>query len=475
MPRRIKSSTAPSRCIDPRPLNRPETRPQPAGYPWPENAPNTPVKQGLVLGRRHWTRRALEITLVAWDMIGHKPGPGQLILMRGQPTALLIHLPVYAALLTGWGCAAPGPRLVEPEPIEPIVNLVDEDLRNTGGFSEEVLYELLVAELAGSRGQLDDSLQRYLEMAQSTRDSRVIERAARIALYAEDDDAARQAVALWLEVDPQSPSAHQIMGSLALKSGDEATALHHFRTIISDPGPLPPKLWLIIGALNRVENSDDAIRIMDEVMHRFKANEEVMLNYASMLMRLNKFAQAAQIYETLATGDPPNTEALRARLAIFGITGAAGDAERWLKEILEKTEGDARNTVRLHYAQVLAQADKLLEAIEQLKILIDVQPDRGDALLSAGLIYLELGRNAEAMRTFNLLVEQETFTHEASYFLGWLAEQQDDTDKAWQWYSSVPSGPTLSPGADTPGRVAGRPRRVRAGAAQVVADLQRQP
>lgn len=359
--------------------------------------------------------------------------------MRTPAGTLLTRLPIYMAFLLVVACTTPGPS--EPDTIKPIVNVIDEDLQNVGGFDEQTLLELLTAEIAGSRGQLEYSVQRYLEIAQTTRDTGIIERATRIALYAEDNDAARQAATLWLEIDPQSPSAHQIMGTLALQSGNEEAALRHFRTIIAEPGPLPPKLWLIIGALQRIEDSDDIIRIMDEVMRDFNANNEIMLNYANVLMRLKKFDQAAAIYETLITGSPPSTEALRARLAIFEIAGIGSDAEQWLKEMLLATEGDMRRTVRLHYSQILAQTGKLVQAIDQLEILIDEEPDRGEALLSAGVLYLEVGRNAEAMHAFQALLEQEAFVHEASYFLGWLAEQQDDTEKARQWYGSVPSGP----------------------------------
>lgn len=360
-------------------------------------------------------------------------------MIRAPAGTLLTRLPMYVAFLPVMACTTPGPG--EPDAIQPVVNVIDEDLQNTGGFEEQTLFELLAAEIAGSRGQLEYSVQRYLEIAQATRDTGIIERATRIALYAEANDAARQAATLWLEIDPQSPSAHQIMGTLALQAGDEEAALRHFRTIIAEPGPLPPKLWLIIGALQRIEDSVDVIGIMDEVMRDFNADNEVMLNYASVLMRLKKFDQAAAIYEALATGSPPSTEALRARLAIFELTGTSSEAEQWLKKMLQVTEGEVRRTVRLHYAQILAQADKLVQAIDQLEILIDEEPGKGEALLSAGVLYLELGRNTEATQTFQALLEQEPFIHEASYFLGWLAEQQDDTTKASQWYESVPSGP----------------------------------
>ena len=294
-------------------------------------------------------------------------------------------------------------------------------------------------------GQLKESVRRYLEIAEATRDPGIIERTARIALYAKDHDAARRAAQLWLATDAQSPAAHQILGSLALERGDEPAVLRHFRAIIAAPGPLPPRLWLIVGALNRSADGDTVLRIMDEVLSAFHTDPEIMLTYAGVLMRLNALDRAAEIYTELVTDDPTNEEALLARLEIFRIAGLKGDAEHWLELLLERTEGHPRNMLRMQLARLLAQEDKLLQAIGQLEQVLDEEPESSEAMLHASMLYLELDRNAEARNLLQRLVEREPFAHEAGYFLGWLSEQQDDLDTAWQWYSSITFGPRYPP------------------------------
>ena len=51
---------------------------------------------------------------------------------------------------------------VQPVPVRPRVEL-----------SQEILYKLLVAEVAGQRGHLDISVRNYLEVAEETRDPEV--------------------------------------------------------------------------------------------------------------------------------------------------------------------------------------------------------------------------------------------------------------------------------------------------------------
>ena len=60
-------------------------------------------------------------------------------------------------------------------------------------LTKDILYKILVAEFAGQRGRLDLSLKNYLELAEQTRDPKLIERATRIAVYARDTVAAEKA------------------------------------------------------------------------------------------------------------------------------------------------------------------------------------------------------------------------------------------------------------------------------------------
>lgn len=66
-----------------------------------------------------------------------------------------------------------------------------------GSFSEDSLYSLLVAELAGQRNRFDIALSNYVVQAQKTRDPGVSERAFRIAEYLGADQEALDTSLLW--------------------------------------------------------------------------------------------------------------------------------------------------------------------------------------------------------------------------------------------------------------------------------------
>ena len=64
----------------------------------------------------------------------------------------------------------------------------------------ELMYQMLVAEMAGRRGRVDLAMEGYLKASRSIDDPRLAERAARLAVYAKAWDSAREAGLRWAEL-----------------------------------------------------------------------------------------------------------------------------------------------------------------------------------------------------------------------------------------------------------------------------------
>ncbi|MGH8773548.1 MAG: tetratricopeptide repeat protein, partial [Burkholderiales bacterium] len=91
----------------------------------------------------------------------------------------------------------------------------------------ETLYQFLLAEIAGQRGNLGLSSQAYLEIAQKTRDPRVAKRASEVAMFSRNYRLALEAASLWLELEPNSIAARQSVASVLVNSDDLNGALPH--------------------------------------------------------------------------------------------------------------------------------------------------------------------------------------------------------------------------------------------------------
>ena len=125
--------------------------------------------------------------------------------------------------------AAPAP---DPPPLEAgaLADLPKQDL------TETILYEYLLAEIAGQRGNVGLAAQAYVDLAKRTRDPRIARRATEVALYARMGNAAIEAAQIWYEAEPKSQRALQALAGLLVTGGRYDEALPHLKKLVSAGG-----------------------------------------------------------------------------------------------------------------------------------------------------------------------------------------------------------------------------------------------
>ena len=70
-------------------------------------------------------------------------------------------------------------------------------------LSKELLYDLLLAELASQRGDYELAFEKYYTSANITRDSRLAKKATRVSLFAKNELQTFKSVKLWSELEPE--------------------------------------------------------------------------------------------------------------------------------------------------------------------------------------------------------------------------------------------------------------------------------
>jgi predicted Zn-dependent protease len=92
-------------------------------------------------------------------------------------------------------------------------------------LSSELLYEFLLSEIAGQRGNDALAVEGSTDLAKKTRDPRLAMRAAHLALQFGRTDKAVEALRVWRDADPSSLMARRMLASVLVRSGklDEAS------------------------------------------------------------------------------------------------------------------------------------------------------------------------------------------------------------------------------------------------------------
>ena len=306
-------------------------------------------------------------------------------------------------------------------------------------LTEDILYKLLLAEIAGQRGKLDIAVENYLELARKTRDPDVASRATRIAVFARDDQSAEEAAQIWVELDPGNTDAHQVLAVMSVRAGNIDDALDHLEMILKfSDGLLNQKLWLIANLLGKEKDQQTVITIMEQLMADHQDDPEALYAYAHVMARMGDVDRSREILEKLLMLVPDNQNAITSYISILQKQGDIDTAVDWLENSLSKDEDNF--DLRMIYARLLTDAKRFNDARQQFEILIGIKPDDLDVLYALGLLSLQVKQLDASEKYFLRLSELGQSSDEASYYLGRIAEEKGDLERAGIWYQGVQQG-----------------------------------
>ena len=307
------------------------------------------------------------------------------------------------------------------------------------GMDGDVLYRLLVGELASHRGDLQLALENYLGVAEDTGDARVAARATKLAVFAHSNELALKAARLWIDADPSNVEARQVLASLLIRAGDIDSAVEHLdevvHTLSEPPGTGFHRAAELLGA---EKDAEAAVAAMRQLVVGHEDDSEAQLALARLLVRTGNVEEASAVADRSHEIDPGNarTVILRARLR-----QSANDAEGAFGVLEEFLEGAPdSSTVRMTYARMLVDARRYEEARAEFEHLVTEDPENDDARYALGLLLVQTDLLDEAAEQFERLASRDSRRDAAHYYLARIAESQQRTADAIASYKRVRRG-----------------------------------
>ena len=328
-----------------------------------------------------------------------------------------------------------------PLPTDPSLDL---SLKPGEGLNQDVLYALLAAEMAGQRGQLDLALKTYNELAMKIADPALAERATKVAIFARDDAKALELAQRWVSLDGKNLEARQVLATLLIHAGKNDEALTQLLVVLdSDQGTAAQRMWAVANVLSKQKDQRAALAVMEKLMAKYNDNADAYAAYALLAMRANEMDKARKAMDKVIEqrSGPTNVGVILTYLGVLQKQGKTDDAVNWLKAALPK---HAKQTeLRLIYARLLAEAHRYDQALAQFRILEKAQPKNADVQYALGLLYLEADKVKQARAHFQTVVNLDEHVNEAKFYLGEIAENDKQYDKALSWYQGVDGGEYL--------------------------------
>jgi tetratricopeptide (TPR) repeat protein len=316
---------------------------------------------------------------------------------------------------------------------EAVANVRDSMLPNVN-LSSDLLYKLTRAELEFKVGQWQGAYVTMMAVAHQTRDPRIAQRAAEMALAAKQGEEALAAIRLWRNIAPESEAADQFFLTFTVLGDNLAEAEPVLRKRLQqvEPRARGGTIFQTQQILSRAQDKSAVFAMLERLLAPYGSMLETHLVLAQAAFVSGDTARAAQEAEQ-ALALKPDSE-----LAILTLAQVRADstvARDLLNAFLETYP--SAHEVRAAYARILIEQKDYAQARQQFLVLLDARPDNLATLYALGVVSTQLSDTVAAESYFKrfLAVQQngsgeERDTSKVLMILSQIAEERRDIDAA---------------------------------------------
>ncbi len=311
-------------------------------------------------------------------------------------------------------------------------------------LTDELLYGLLLAEIASNSGNRIVAAQAFADLAKRTRDPRIARSATDAALKAQMPESALESARIWVETDPQSSEALRTLTSLLLAANRLEEAEPHLQRILAVNESTRADAFMQLNRL--LANHGDkaaALAIVQrlaaaypELAQAHFATAQAAANAGQDDLALKEVREAARLSPDWELAVLYEAQLLQRR--------SSDEATAVLAEFL-KTHPGSRD-VRLNYARILVDQKQYEAARSEFGVLLTDFPDNTEVLFAVALLSMQLEDWAPAEGYLKRLLALDYGDRNAvRFYLGQIAEEQKRYPEALGWYREVTRGTQYLP------------------------------
>ncbi|MCS3511774.1 MULTISPECIES: tetratricopeptide repeat protein [Pseudomonas] len=335
------------------------------------------------------------------------------------------------------GCQALAPASPDGTPPVEDSTPAPEKPKVYSSFSEETIFSLLSAELAGQRNRFDIALDNYVTQAINTQDPGISERAFRIAEYLGADQAALDTSLIWAKNAPDDLEAQRAAAIQLARAGRYDDSMVYMEKVLQGKGDTHFDFLALSAADTDQDTRNGLMKSFDRLLQKHPKNSQLVFGKALLLQQDDEAEAALKLLEQ----NPPEEGEiapilLRARL--LQNLNRGKEAIPLLEKSIKKYPDDKR--LRLTYARTLVEQDRMEDAKVQFANLLQQYPDDDELRYSLALVCLEAKAWDEAKGYLEELIERESHVDSAHLNLGRIAEERSDPQAALLEYAQVGPG-----------------------------------
>ena len=304
-------------------------------------------------------------------------------------------------------------------------------------YVPDASYHLLMAEIALQRGEHKTAVEEYLATAARGKDPEAARRATEYAFDFGYDGLAQRGADLWLDLAPDSTSAREYLGRLALRRHDLEAAREHFAVILGPVGTRSGNDYLALES----ELSDEVYAAgVTRLMVWLGAGEPPTPEYRLAVARAAYRSREDELALGWARLAAAGMDSLEAELLIGRVLYSSGDADAALRHTAELLQARPLPLIELEFVRLLASSRRESAALQALERLEEAYGRQPELILLRSRTLLSLGDNEEAAIGLSELADTGQSVYECAYFLGQIAAEDGDIPEARRQYERIGAG-----------------------------------
>ena len=304
-------------------------------------------------------------------------------------------------------------------------------------LTPELLYDLMLAELALQRNNYTLAFDKYYTAAKKTGDSRLAKKATRVTLFSKNDAQTFKAVKLWSELQPDNIDVQQIYASSLITQKKDAEAVVYLQKVISLSDSFEDGFKRAMAILEPVEERERASMIYSRLTENHKNKPIVKLYQAKLALKHADYPQAEKYLNEVLSVKPDYLEALVLKVDLLKKQKRNLQAIQILEKLLGKLPDNT--PLRLELARMLIENKYYDQGLQQIQILAsrDLAPE---VLFAISLLAIEMDKLDNAREYLERLHAHRLYSSEAAYFIGQLEAGRENYTEAEDWFKRVKHG-----------------------------------
>lgn len=310
-------------------------------------------------------------------------------------------------------------------------------------LTAEFIYKYLIGEVSGQRGDYETAGSVFFDLAKSTGEARLAERAAKVAVYAKIGNLAVPAVRLWSELDPTSSDAQEAMTEMLIATDKLSEAEVYIARLLTNKQTQVDGFLFLNTLLSRSADKKPILGMVQSLAKPYPNVAEAHFAIAQAAWAVGEDKLALASLEKAESLKPSWHVAVLFKGQLL-YTKSPADAINYYKAFLKKHPRE--NEIRVSLAKLYASEKNYSAAKAEFPTILKnakASPDGKLAEMTAviGLMALQAHDYSLAETYFMQAIDAGFKDVEQIYiYLGHAAEAQNRDVDAISWFKKVLPG-----------------------------------